>query len=99
VENRGRQKDIEKGSGNHMNSRKGIYKYKLGKIECWNCGKKGHLKNDCISPKKQRDGQHEKNREENVIGDVLQDALIISVDNIFNSWVVRFRGFISCHTP
>jgi hypothetical protein len=40
VENRGRQKDRGKGSGKHGNSRKGKSKSRLGKIECWNCGKK-----------------------------------------------------------
>jgi hypothetical protein len=88
MENRGRQKDRGKGSGNHGNSRKGRSKSKLGKIECWNCGKKGHLRKEYRAPKKQRDGQHERNQEENVTGDVLQDALILSVDNISKSWVV-----------
>ena len=83
MENRGRQKDRGKGLENHGNSRKGRSKSILGEIECWNCGKKGHLKKDYRSPKKQRYGQQEKNREENVTGDVLQDALIISIDNIF----------------
>jgi hypothetical protein len=44
MENKGRQKDRGKGSGNHENYRKGISKSRLGKIESWNCGKKGHLK-------------------------------------------------------
>jgi hypothetical protein len=57
MENRGRQKDRGKGSRNHGNSRKGRSKSRLGKIECWNYGKKGHLKKDCRSPKKKRDGQ------------------------------------------
>jgi hypothetical protein len=61
MENRGRQKDRGKGSVNRGNSRKGRSKSRLGKIECWNCGKKGHLKKDCRSPKKQRDGQQERN--------------------------------------
>jgi hypothetical protein len=61
VEIRGRQKDRGKSSGNHSNSRKGISKSRLGKIECQNCGKKGHLMKDDKAPKKQRDGQHEKN--------------------------------------
>jgi hypothetical protein len=56
VENRGRQNDRGKGLGNHANYRKGISKSKLGKIKCWNCGKKGHLKKDYKAPKKQRDG-------------------------------------------
>jgi hypothetical protein len=88
MENRGRQKDRGKGSGNCENSRKGRSKSRLGKIECWNCGKKRNMKKDCKAPKKQRDGQQEKNKEANVTGDVLQDALILFVDNISESWVV-----------
>jgi hypothetical protein len=54
-ENKGRQKDTTKGSGNHVNYRKGRSKSRLGKIECWNCGKKGHPKKYCRAPNKQRD--------------------------------------------
>jgi hypothetical protein len=92
MENRGRQKDRGKGSGNHGNSRKGRSKSRFGNIECWNCGKKGHLKKDCRAPKKQRYGHQEKNQEANVTGDVLQDSLILSVDNISESWVVDSRA-------
>jgi hypothetical protein len=60
MDNRRRQKDRGKASGNIKNCMKGKSKFKLGKIECWNCGKKGHLKKDCRAPKKQRDGQQEK---------------------------------------
>jgi hypothetical protein len=86
--NRGSHKDRGKGSGNCENSRKGRSKSIFGKIKCWNCGKKGHMKKDCKAPKKIRDGQQEKNQEANVTGDVLQDALILSIDNIFESWEV-----------
>jgi hypothetical protein len=100
MENKGRQKDRGKGSGNRGNSRKGISKSRLGKIECWNCEKKGHMKKDYTAPKRQRDGQQEKNQEVNVTGDVLQDALILSVDNISNSWVVdlgaSFHATLHC---
>jgi hypothetical protein len=61
MENRGRQKDRGKGSGNRGNSTKGKSKSRLGKIECWNFGKKWHMKKDCKAPKKQRDGQQERN--------------------------------------
>jgi hypothetical protein len=88
MENRGRQKDRGKCLRNCGNSRKGRSKSRLGNIECWNCGKKGHLKKDCKDPKKQRDGQQERNQEANVTGDVLQDALILFVDNISESWVL-----------
>ena len=40
------------------------------------------MKKHYKAPKKQGDMQHEKNHEANVIGDVLQDALILSFDNI-----------------
>jgi hypothetical protein len=79
MENKGRQKDRGKGSKNHGNYRKGGSKSILGKIECWNCGKKGHLKRDCRAPKKQRNGQQEKYQEANVTCDVLQDALTLSL--------------------
>ena len=88
MENKGIHKDRGKGLGNHENSKKGRPKSRLGKIECWNCGKKINLKKDCRALKKQRDGQQEKNQEANVTGDVLQYALILSGDNISESWVV-----------
>ncbi len=56
---------------------------------CWKCGKKGHLKKDCRSRKgKEGDSQQENNHEANVTGEVLQDALILSFENIIVSWVV-----------
>ena len=59
-------------------------------MECWNCGKKGHLKKDCRSRKgNQGVGQQENNQEANITSDVLQDALIRSLENITNCWVVE----------
>jgi hypothetical protein len=88
MENRDRQKDRGKGSGNHENSRNEKSKSSIGNIECWNCGKKGHLKKYCRAPKKLKDGKQEKNQEANVTGDALQYDLILSIDNISKSWVV-----------
>ena len=77
-----------KSSGYRSKSRKGRSKSRLG-IVCWNCGKKGHLKKDCRSRKgKEGDTQQENNHEANVTGDVLQDALILSFENVTDSWVV-----------
>ena len=44
MESRGRQRERGKSPGYHNESRKGISKSILGNIECWKCGKRGHLK-------------------------------------------------------
>jgi hypothetical protein len=46
------------------------------------------MKKDCRATKKQRDGQQKENHEANVTGDVSQDAFIVSLYNIIESWVV-----------
>ena len=88
MDSRGRLRDRGKSSGNCGKSRKGRSKSRPKNLECWNCGKKGHLKRDCKAPRKQGDGKQEKNQEANVAGDVLQDALILSLDNTPESSVV-----------
>jgi len=59
MESRRRQKERGKSQGNRGKSKTGRSKSRLEKIECWNCGKKGHLKKDCRSLKKKGDGQKE----------------------------------------
>ena len=77
-----------KSLGYRSKSRKGISKSR-SRIVCLKCGKKGHLKKDYKSRKgKEGDTQQEANHEANVTGDVLQDALILSLDNIIDAWVV-----------
>ena len=88
MERRGRQKERGRILSNHRKSRKGRFKSRIGKIECWNCGWKGHIKKDCIGPKKKGDMQQETTQEANVAGDVLQDALILSLDNTSDYSVV-----------
>ena len=56
MESRGRQSERGMSQGYCNNSRKGRSKSRLGKIECWNCGKRGHLKKDCRAPKKKGNG-------------------------------------------
>ena len=80
MESRGRQKERGRSPGNRGKSKKGRSKSRFGKIECWNCGKKGHLKKDCRAPKKKGERQQETTQEANVAGDVLQDAL--TLDNL-----------------
>ena len=59
MESRGRQRERGRSLGNSSKSTKGRSKSKLGKIECQNRGKRGHLKKDCRAPKKKGDRQHE----------------------------------------
>ena len=74
--------EIGKSSAYHSKSRKRRSKSISG-IVCWKCGKKGHLKKYCRSRKgKEGDAQQENIHEANVIGEVLQDALILSFKNI-----------------
>ena len=88
MESRGRQNKRGRSPGNRDKSKKGRSKSRFRKIECWNCGKKGHLKKDYRAPKKKGDKQQETTKETNVAGDVLQDALILSLDNTSDYWVV-----------
>ena len=81
MERRGRKRKRGRSLGNHIKSRKGKSKSKLGKIESWNCGKRGHLKKDYRAPKKKGDGKQETTQEANVTGDVLQGDLILALDN------------------
>ena len=71
MERKGRQRGRGNISGNHKKSRNGISKSILGNIECWNCGKRGHLKKDYRAPKKKGDRQQETAKKSNVAGDVL----------------------------
>jgi len=88
AETRERKMERGKSPGYYSKSRKGRSKSRSG-IVCWKCGKKGHLKKDCKSRKgKEGDVQQENNHEVNVTGDVLQDALILSLENIIDAWVV-----------
>ena len=52
MESRGRQTERGRSPGNRGKSKKGRSKSKFEKIECWNYGKKGHLKKDCRALKK-----------------------------------------------
>lgn len=81
---------MERGTSprNCSKSRKGRSKSISG-IVSWKCGKKGHLMKYCKPQKgKEGDGLEDNNHEVNVTCDVLQDDLIISLENIIDSWVV-----------
>uniref|UniRef100_A0A803L3F4 CCHC-type domain-containing protein n=1 Tax=Chenopodium quinoa TaxID=63459 RepID=A0A803L3F4_CHEQI len=54
-------------------------------IECWNCGKTGHYKNQCRSTSKNQEVKAEANVTFTVEGD---DALICSLESKEESWVL-----------
>ena len=98
MEKKGIQKERGRIPGNHNKYKKGRSKSRFGKIECWNRGKKGHLKKDCRAPKKKGERKQETTQEVTVAGDVLQDDFIFALDNSSDYWVVDARA--SCHaTP
>ncbi|KAH9289361.1 hypothetical protein KI387_033478, partial [Taxus chinensis] len=54
----------------------------------WNCGKPRYAKKDCWELRDKKK-QQEENKEANVVsGNVCQDALILSLHNITESWVL-----------
>ena len=79
MESRGRQNERGRSPRNCGKSKKGRSKSRFRKIECWNYGKKGHLKKDYRAPKKKGERQQETTREGNVASDVLQDVLGVSI--------------------
>lgn len=81
---KGRQRERGKSPRNHGKSRKTKSKSRA-RVECWNYGKKGHLKKYCRTWRgKNGDGKQKNNQEANVAGDVMQDALILSVEYLIN---------------
>ena len=83
----GRKRE-RKNRGNRDKSRRSRSKSKA-KLECQNCGKKGHRKKNCwLRKKKKGEGHHDNLQETNIAGTIVQDALIISFDNINDAQVV-----------
>uniref|UniRef100_A0A2N9ESU1 CCHC-type domain-containing protein n=1 Tax=Fagus sylvatica TaxID=28930 RepID=A0A2N9ESU1_FAGSY len=52
-------------------------------LECWNCGKTGHIRKNCWELKKKNE-----NDSANVVTEEVHDALLLSVDSPIESWVL-----------
>ena len=76
---RGKSKDRRSKSRSHHGS------HKSKQIECWNCGKSGHYKNQCRSARKIQETNDEANVASTSGGD---DALICSLESKEESWVL-----------
>lgn len=76
---RGKSKDRRSKSRNHRS----FNNSKI--IECWNCGKKGHYKNQCRLPPKNQEVKDEANIASTSRG---EDTLICSLENKEEYWVL-----------
>ncbi|RVX12493.1 Retrovirus-related Pol polyprotein from transposon TNT 1-94 [Vitis vinifera] len=76
---RGNNRNSNQGRSNSRNSNRNRSKSRSGQqVQCWNCGKTGHFKRQCKSPKK----KNEDNSADAVTEEV-QDALLLAVDSDF----------------
>ncbi|WVZ16676.1 hypothetical protein V8G54_009658 [Vigna mungo] len=76
---RGRSKERRSNSKNHRSFQNSKT------IECWNCGKVGHYKNQCKSTRKNNEDKTEANVASTSRG---EDALICSLENKEESWLL-----------
>ena len=86
VDNRGKNSKRNKGNGNRGKSKNGRGKLRNNRnLECWNCGMTGHLKKNCRASRK---NAYKNNNVASIIIDDVRDALILSVDDSCDSWVL-----------
>ena len=96
LKTRGRDNDrnSNRGKSKSRNSNRNINKSRSGQqVQCWNCGKIGHFKNQCKSPKKKNGDDST-----NAVTEEIQDALLLAVDSPLDDWVLEELRFIPLHT-
>ncbi|RVW96404.1 Retrovirus-related Pol polyprotein from transposon TNT 1-94 [Vitis vinifera] len=75
----GNDRNSNWGRSNSRNSNRNRSKSRSGQqVQCWNCGKTGHLKRQCKSPKKKNEDDSA-----NGVTEEVQDALLLAVDSDF----------------
>ena len=82
LETRGRDNDrhSNRGRSKSKNSNWNRSKSRSGQqVQCWNCGKKGHFRNQYKSPKKKNGDDSA-----NTVTEEIQDALLLAVDSPLN---------------
>ena len=86
LETRGRDNDrnSNRGGSKSKNSNRNKSKSRSSQqVQCWNCGKTGHFRRQCKSPKKKNEDDSA-----NAVTEEVQDALLLVVDSPLNDWVL-----------
>ena len=81
---RGNDRNSNRGRSKSKNSNRNRSKSKSGQqVQYWNCGKTGHFRDQCKSPKKKNEDDSA-----NAITEEIQYALLLTVDNPLDDWVL-----------
>ena len=89
---RGNDRNSNRGRSKSRNSNWNRSKSRSGQqVQCWNCGKTGHFRRQCKSPKKKN-----KDDSANVVTEEVHDTLLLAVDSLLDDWVLDSRA--SFHT-
>ena len=81
---KGNDRNSNRGRSKSKNSNRNISKSRSGQqVQCWNCGKTGHFRKQCKSPKKNNEDDSA-----NTITEKVHDALLLVVDSPLDDWVL-----------
>ena len=81
---RGNDRNSNRGRSKSRNSNQNRSKSRSGQqVHCWNCGKTGHFRKQCKSPKKKNEDNFA-----NVVTEEVQDALLLAVDSPLDDLVL-----------
>ncbi|KAF5800225.1 putative RNA-directed DNA polymerase [Helianthus annuus] len=77
---------VSRGRGkNRSSGSRGKSLSKAGKnVKCWNCGEKGHVKNECPDPKKEAGKQHVNS----VVSDESDGDVLVCCEESIDSWAM-----------
>ena len=89
---RGNDRNSNQGRSKSRNSNQNRSKSRSGQqVQCWNCGKTGHFRNQCKIPKKKNGDDSA-----NVVTEEIQDTLLLAVDSPLDDW--GLDSGVSFHT-
>ena len=89
---RGNDRNSNQGKSKPRNSNRNRSKSRSSQqVQCYNCGKTGHFRNQCKSPKKKNGDDSA-----NAVAKEIHDALLLAVDSPLDDWVLDLGA--SFHT-